>query len=138
MPDTQFLSQAGALLLAQRQQTYLIDSVVHLFQSTFTPAPGNVLADYLAAECDFDGYAPKTIAAWNEIVAAASTAFIVFAPTQTWIWAHVSLDVGNMVGGHFIVSAAGDLVDVVIYDPPIPMQGPFQSVVKTPSELISN
>lgn len=138
MPDTQFLSQAGAYQLAVQRQTYLVNSVIHLFKQGLSPDPSTTLATLLANECDFDNYAPITIAAWTEIVTAAGTAYLLFAPTQTWLWAHVSLDVGNMVAGHFIVSAAGDLVDVVLYGTPIPMQAPLNAVIKTPSELASN
>jgi len=138
MPDVQFLSQAGAYQLALRQQTALINSVMHLFNFGFVPNPGTTLAQLLAQECTFAGYAPKTIAAWPEIVSAAGTNFLLFAPTQTWIWTAGGGDPTGTVGGHFIVSAAGDLGDVVTYDAPIPMQGPFQSVIKTPSQLIRN
>jgi hypothetical protein len=61
-----------------------------------------------------------------------------YAPTQTWVWTFDTDSVTNMVAGHFIVSSDGDLVDVVVYDTPIPMQGPFQAVVQTPVELIAN
>jgi hypothetical protein len=138
MPDSQFLSQAGAYQLALQRQTYLENAVMHLFQFPFVPTPASTLADLLAQEANFDGYATKTIATWPEIVAASGTAFLLYGAQQTFIWSHVNLDVGNMIAGHFIVSAAGDLVDVVTYDAALPMQGPFQSIAKTPAELCSN
>lgn len=136
----QFLSQAGALVEAGLRQTYLVNSVIHLFQASelFNPTPGTLLSEYLANEADFDGYASKTLATWPEIVAAAGTSFLLFAATQTWIWTFDTDSIGNMIAGHFIVSAGGDLVGVVVYDTPIPMQGPMQAVVQTPSELIAN
>lgn len=138
MPDTSFLSQAGAYQDALLRQTYLANAVVHLFKQGITPDPSTTLATLLANECDFDNYSSKTVTAWNEIVAAGATAYLLYGPQLTWTWAHVSADVGNMVAGHFVVSAAGDLADVVIYATPIPMQGPLQAVIKTPSELIQN
>lgn len=127
-------------MLATARQTYLVNSVIHLFKAeeTFNPQPGTLLAEYTANECDFDGYAAKTLATWPNIVASAGTSFLVFAPTQTWLWEFDTLGTGNMVGGYYIVSAAGDLVDVVVFDDPVPMQGAYQSVVQTPSELIAN
>ena len=54
-------------------QTALVNSVLHLFKSSFTPTPANVLADYTAAEADYDSYNPITIAAWqNPILATRS------------------------------------------------------------------
>ncbi len=139
MPQ-QFLSQAGALKLAQQRQTYLVNSVIHLFQQNelFNPTPATPLADYLTYEATFDGYLAKILATWPTIVAAAGTSFLVFAATQTWIWEFDTEGIGNMIAGHFIVSAAGDLIDVVKYDTPIAMQGELQSVVQTPSELAAN
>lgn len=136
----QFLSQAGALIEAGRRQTYLVNSVIRLFQASelFNPTPATTLAQYLANEATFDGYVSKTLATWPNIVAAAGTSYLLFSATQTWVWEFDAESIGNMIAGHFIVSAAGDLVGVVVYDTPIPMQGPMQAVVQTPSELIAN
>jgi hypothetical protein len=36
-------------------------ALLHLYQSTFTPTPANVAADFLAAEATFTGYAPQAL-----------------------------------------------------------------------------
>ena len=135
MPNTTFLSQAGALVQAAERQAFLANSVLHLFKFGFTPTPSTTLVDLLANECDFDNYAPKTIAAWGAPVLAPGSGWMTFAPTQVWVWAHVAADVANVVGGTFLVDANGDLADVVIFDPAKNMQGPGQSVIETPVEV---
>jgi hypothetical protein len=134
MPDQTSLSLAGALVQATANQARMANSVMHLFKVGFNPSASSTLADFLAAECDFDGYAPATIAAWGAPV-LAGVAWATYAPTQTFRWTHVADDVGNAVGGHFLVTAAGDLMDFSIYDPSVPAQGPGQAVIKTPIEI---
>lgn len=134
MPDVNGLSLAGALIQSSANKTRMAASVLHLFKFGFVPTPTTPLATYLANECDFDGYAPLTIATWNDPVLAGQ-AWATFAPTQTFRWAHDTDDVGNQVGGHFLVTSGGDLMDYSIYDPSIPMQGTGQAVIKTPVEI---
>lgn len=136
MADQSYLSLAGAQVIAEERQAALANSVMHLWQyGELTPSVTTTLAMFQAAECDFDNYAPKTIAAWANPVLAGE-GWMTYAPTQTFTWEHVADDVGNSVGGHFLVSAGGDLLDYAIYDPPIPAQGPGQAVIKTPVEVI--
>lgn len=134
MPDQSYLSLSGALLETQEAQTSLVNSVMHLFKSDFVPQPTSTLADFLAAECDYDGYAPLTITAWQDPV-LAGTGWAIYAPTQTFRWAHDTDDVGNMVGGHFIVTAGAVLKDYTIYDPQLIMSGAGMAVIKTPVEV---
>lgn len=134
MADFNGLSESGALIQSAANKTRMAASVMHLFKYGFIPTPTSTLADFLANECDFDGYAAATIATWGDPVLAGQ-AWATFAPTQIFRWAHVSADVGNQVGGHFLVTSGGDLMDYSIYDPSIPAQGPGQAVVKTPVEV---
>ena len=134
MPDVNGLSLAGALVQSTANQARMAACVMHLFKQGFTPTPTTPLSTYLANECDFDGYAPATIAAWAAPVLAGQ-GYATYAPTQTFRWTHVADDVGNAVGGHFIVTSGGDLMDYAIYDPAIPAQGPGQAVIKTPVEV---
>lgn len=134
MADQNALSMAGALVQATANQTRMANSVMHLFSYGWTPTPTSTKADFLAHECDYDGYAPLTIAAWGAPVLVGQ-AWGTFAPTQTFRWTHDTDDVGNQVGGYFLVTSAGDLMDYCIFDPTVPMQGPGQAVVKTPIEV---
>lgn len=134
MADRNALSLAGALVVSTANQARLANAVLHLFKYGWVPQPTSTKADFLAQECDYDNYAPLTIAAWGAPVLLGA-AWATYAPTQTFRWAHVADDVGNAVGGYFLVTAAGDLMDYSIFDPAIALQGPGQACVKTPIEI---
>lgn len=134
MPDFSFLSLAGAKVEAVAGKTRLANSVLHLFKSGWTPDPTSTLADYLAHECDFDNYAPKTIATWGNPVLAGA-AYVIYAPMQTFPWQHVADDVGNQVGGAFLVTSGGELYQATVFDPTRPCQGPDQAVITTPADV---
>ena len=134
MPDSSALSLSGALVQATAAQTRNALSVMRLFQFGWLPTATSTLADFEANECDFDGYAPKTITAWNAPV-LAGTGYMTYAPTQTFLWTFDTDGVGNQVGGHWIETAGGALLDYSIYDPSIPAQGAGQAVIKTPVEV---
>jgi hypothetical protein len=134
MPDINGLSLAGALVQATANRTRMAASVMHLFKYGWVPTPTSTLADFLAHECDFDGYAPLTIATWA-LPVLAGQAWATYAPTQTFRWTAGVGNVGNQAGGHFLVTSAGDLMDYSIYDPSIPVQGVGQAVIKTPVEV---
>jgi hypothetical protein len=134
MPDQSYLALSGALLEAQEAQASLANSVLHLFKSDFTPQPTSTLSDFLTAECDFDGYEPLTITAWEDPV-LAGVGWAIYAPTQTFRWSHDTDDVGNIVGGHFLVTAGGVLKDYTSYDPQLAMTGPGMAIIKTPVEV---
>jgi hypothetical protein len=133
MADTTFVSSQQALDAAILAQTQLADSVMHLFQSTFTPTPTTPLSSFQAAEATFDSYAPATIAAWSEIVLAGA-AYALFAPTQTFEWVYVS-GINNTIGGYWIQLAGGDLNMFVIFNPGESVAGPYQAIVRTPLQI---
>lgn len=134
MPDTSSLSLSGARIEAVAGKARLANSVLHCFQAGWVPGPTNVLADFLAHEADFDGYTPKTVATWSDPVLAGS-GYAIYAPTQTFPWSHVADDVGNQIGGTFLVTSGGDLYQYTIYDPTRSVQGPDQAVVTTPTDV---
>jgi len=135
MANVNFVSLAGTKRQAGLMKTDLANSILHLFKSPFLPSPATTLAELDAQECDFDGYAAKTITAWGDPVLAPISGYMIVAPTQTWVMGAGPIAVGNTVGGHYLEDSAGNLIDVVIYDPPIPMQSPDQSVIQTPVEV---
>lgn len=134
MPDASFLALTGAKVEAAAGKTRLANSVLHCFQAGWVPTPTNVLADFLAHECDFDGYAAITIAAWSDPV-LAGVGYAIYAPTQTFLWEHVADDVGNQVGGTFLVTAGGDLYSFTVFDPTRAAQGPDQAIITTPTDV---
>lgn len=134
MPNSTALSLNGAKIIATANKTRNANSVLHLFKQGFLPTPASVLADFTAEECDFDGYAAATIAAWGDPVLAGQ-AWATYAPTQTFRWVLDVDAVGNMVGGWYLVTAGGELIMYGIYDPAIPAQGPGQAVIVTPIQI---
>lgn len=134
MPDASFLSMTGAKAEATAGKTTLAASVLHLFKFGFNPNVNSTLADFLGQECDFDGYAPVTIATWADPILAGA-GYLVYAPTQTFRWEHDVDDVGNQVGGAFLVLAGGTLYQYSTFDPTRPCQGPDQAIVITPADF---
>lgn len=134
MPDASYLSLNGAYQEAVAGQTEYANCVVHLYQSGFSPTPENVLADFAAHECTYDGYSSQTVASWIAPV-LAGVGYIIYAPTLTFRWTHVAADVGNTVAGMYIVSSGGELLDYTVFDPNVNMSGPGQAVIKTPTAL---
>jgi hypothetical protein len=132
--DANYVSSQSAATQAAAAVTRMANCVMHLFKSSFSPVPTSPLADFTDAECDFDGYAAITIATWHAAVLAGA-AWAIYAPTQTFLWTHVSADVSNSVGGFYLVLAGGALDDFTIFDPAETMAGPGQAVIRTPSKL---
>lgn len=124
----QFFPLEGCLTTATAVRTALANSVLHLFKSSFVPEPGSPLSEYTAAECDFDGYAAVTMANWNTPILAPGTGYMIGSPLVQFTWAHVADDVGNLVGGAYVVDAAGKLRLTVIFTQPIPMQQAGQGI----------
>lgn len=138
MPDTQFLSQAGARAAAVLRQTYLENSVLHLFQVGITPSPPTTLATLLSNEANFQGYAPVTLATWPHIVQSGGTQYLLYTEQVTFEWSAGSGMASNSIAGTFLVDSTGVLVDVVVFATPIIVAGPDQAVIVTPAELIQN
>lgn len=134
MPDASYLSLTGAKVEAAAAKTRLANAVLHLFKSGFVPTPTSTLADFLAQEADYDGYAALTIATWADPVLAGA-AYGIYAPTQTFRWSHVSADVGNQIGGAFLVTSGGDLYQYTVFDPTRPIMGPDQAIITTPTDI---
>lgn len=134
VPDTSALSLSGAKLEAEAGVIALANSVLHLFKLGFVPDPTTQLAAFLAQECDYDGYAAKTIAVWADPV-LAGLAYAIFAPIQTFRWDHVAEDIGNAVGGAFLVTSGGDLYQYTTFDPGRGLYGPDQAIILTPTDV---
>lgn len=133
MPDVSALSMTGARVEAVAGKALLANSVLHLFKDSLTPTPTTTLAQFLAAECDYDGYVPKTIVAWSDPVLAGA-AYVIYAPTQTFPWVFAAGE-GNQVGGTFLVTAAGDQYQYTQFGPTRPCMGPDQAIINTPADV---
>lgn len=132
MADSSFLTSVGSEQLAALVQTQLAECTMHLFQSSLLPSPTPLtpLSAFLAAEANFDGYAPVTIAAFADPVLAGN-AWAIFAPTQTFRYTF-STGVVNTIGGYWIEDADGNLQTYVVFNPAENAAGPGQAIIRTP------
>ena len=128
------LSMSGAKVIAAANKARNANSVLHLFKPPFNPEVTSTKEEFLAAECDFDGYAPATLTAWGDPI-LFGTGWATMAATQTFRWVAGDDSVTNMVAGTFLVSSAGDLLTYQVFANPAPMQGPGQAVVNTPIQV---
>lgn len=132
-------SQPGCFAIAAREQVAMENATAHLYKSSFTsPSPATPLSDFVAAECDFDNYSAKTLATWPNLVAALGTGALIFTAMQVWVWSNTGGGVGNTVGGMFLVDSGGELIGYVQFGSPVPMQGPNQSLQRTPGIIFPN
>ncbi len=134
MPDVSALSLSGAKVEAIAGKARLANSVLHLFKAGFNPTPASLLADFSAQECDFDGYAPLTIATWSDEYLAGA-AYVIFAPTQTFPWVFDVDAIGDQVGGAYLVLSGGELYQYTKFDPTRPCQGPDQAIITQPTDV---
>lgn len=133
MAQTSGMSLTGCKAVATAEKAALANATVHLFKSDFHPTPANLLADFEAAECDFDGYAAVTIAAWGDVVLASGNAgYAVLGALCEYLWAHDTDDVPNSVGGWWVQTAASVLRNFFEFGTSVPMTGADMSVSFVP------
>jgi len=125
--SVQFNSLEGCLQDALETQTAYALSVLHLFKSSFVPTPSNVLADYTAAEADYDNYSAETLTAWFDPLLAPGSGYMITSPLVQFETG-VAVTTPNLIGGCYLVDAAGKLRLVVIFTNPVPMQIPGQGI----------
>lgn len=130
------LPLSGAQMDADLIKTNLANCKIKLFQSSLNPSNTTTKAELQAAECDFDDYVEKTIAAWTGPVLAPVAGWQINAPVQTWTVA--TNVVTNLVGGYWIEDAGGDVHDIFVFDQPVPMQVVGQAVQVVPVELVES
>jgi hypothetical protein len=123
-----FAPVSGCGVSAAAMQADLALSILHLFKATFVPNPSNVLADYTAAEADYDTYAPITITAWDNPILAPGSGYMILSGLQQFEVGAADPVVGNVIGGCYLVDAAGKIRQTVIFDAPVPMQFAGQGI----------
>lgn len=126
--SVQFFPVAGCGVTAAAVRAALANSVLHLFKSDLAPNPSTPLADYTAAEADYASYSAITIAAWNAPILAPGTGYMIGSPLVQFAWATAGEDVGNVIGGCYLVDSAGNLRMSVTFTQPIPMQQAGQGI----------
>ncbi len=133
MPDVSALSLSGSSVQALAAQARNANGVLHLFQAGFNPTPTSNLAAFLDAEADFSGYAPITIAAWEDpFLLGASWATSALA--QYFRYDSGAGTVNNEIGGWFLVLAGGALTIYGTFNPTRTISGDGQIIVVEPVE----
>lgn len=112
-----FYPLSAALVNATERQTAYAGSVLHAYKSSFVPAENSPLADFTAAECDYDGYASQTITAFFDPIFSAQGGYQISSPLFQFAYTDGVGHVGNTVGGLYMVDSGGDLRMVVAFDP---------------------
>jgi hypothetical protein len=93
---------------------------VHLWkQGELTPSINTSAADCDAAECDFSGYAAKSLVAFSAPFNPPGGGGRIFTGLLQWVCTGAGVE--NMVGGYYILDADSNLVLVGTLDDPWPM-----------------
>ncbi len=122
MSANQWSPLQGCLQDATERQTAYALSVIHLFKSSLIPTGTTPLADFVAAEADYDTYVALTLTAWNDPILAPGSGYMIGSPLVQFETGVVDPVVGNVIGGWWIEDAAGKLRLAGTFDSPIPMQ----------------
>ena len=128
MPQAQY-PLGGALALATAIQTLMAESIIHLYQSPISLTPQITLAELQAIEATYDGYAPKTVVAFNPAyLDPAGGATTASGYEQFMYEVEASPGVTNNIYGLWVQDAAGTLIIVFAFDAPVPMAQTGDSV----------
>lgn len=128
-----FYPTVGSLWLAGITRTALANSVMHLFQSSLVPNVDTVLADLVAAEADFSGYAPITLVAWGAQYVSPAGGAAINSPCAQFNTADPTT-ITNNIGGAWIETAGGILVFIDTFPDAIPMNAPNKAI---PEQVIA-
>lgn len=123
---------AGALFLADAFRTALAAGHIKLFKSDLVPSPETPLADFLANEADYTGYAAIAVANWNVPILADVSGYEMNCPLVQFATGSPTT-VGNLIGGWFYEDA-GNTTGVVFgtFATPVPMEVPGQGIPLAP------
>lgn len=126
--SVQFVPLSGCYQNALQQQTAFAASEVHLFQSSFVPTPSNILADYTAAEADYDTYVALEMTAWFDPILAPGTGYMIQSPEVQFSTGSTDPTTPNVIGGCYLLDTAGNLRFTVIFTAPVPMELAHQGI----------
>lgn len=122
---SQFLyPNVGALAVATDMQTFLAGCNVGLYKAPVSLGPGTTKADLTAQECDFSGYAQKTVTAMQAPYLASGGGASISTGYLQWDWTPATppaVDVQNQVYGFWVEDAGGDLIVVGSFDDAVAM-----------------
>lgn len=117
MADRSLYTNEAAMSEAAVIQADLAASKIRLFDNSITPDVNTVKADLVAAETTLTGYPAGgyPVATFSDPLFAAGGGVIIYSVTVNPVYASGAAQV---IGGYWLEDAAGDVRDVVIYDPP--------------------
>lgn len=103
------ISDSGLVYLLETiRAAFNVDGLVaHLYAANLTPDRTTTLAALLAAEADFDGYAPITVAGWVSVTVAGHVGLT--AP-DLLVWEKTAGPTPNDLYGGFITDAGNTLL----------------------------
>jgi hypothetical protein len=114
--------KTGALDIAASVQAGMAGAVIHLYKSPVALSPNLTLADMVAVEANYDGYAAQTVATWNPpYLDPAGGATTASGYKQFNYATEASPGTTNNIYGLFVENAAGVLILVMAFDAPAPM-----------------
>jgi hypothetical protein len=95
-------------------------ATVRLYQSALTPGQGTTLANLVAAEATFDGYAAQTLAMDTGYINGANQAV---AESQLLVWTPTGSVASNSIGGAWSDDGTGAII-IWPLDAPVSLAGP--------------
>lgn len=120
-----FVQVSGSLKILDLVKAGLASSKLRLFKAGFDDLDANTtLAELDAEQCDFSGYTAggATITAFNEVMIVGSGAQLVSPLTQfNFVTPEEDPPVTNTVGGWYLVTSAGVLIEAAAFSDGIPM-----------------
>ena len=99
-------------------------ATIRLYKSTLSPSPATTLADLVAAECDFTGYAAKTLAVDTGYIDPTGAAI---AESQLLVWVPTDAVTPNIVGGLWTDDGTGAMV-IWPLAAPVSLAGPTNTL----------
>lgn len=117
MADRSLYTNEAAVAEATVIQGDLAASKIRMFDSSLVPTVNTVKADLVAAETTLVGYPAGgyAVATFSAPLYAAGGGVIIYSVTVNVVYASGA---AVAIGGYWLEDAAGDVRDVVIYDPP--------------------
>lgn len=106
-----------------------VHASVKLAKGTFGPAPDSDPATF--TECDFDGYASKTVSAWSTPAMLATGNAETVASTVLH-WAPTGTTTPNSVTGYWIEGGNGDYLGGEAFAQPVNLTGPTTALNLVP------
>ena len=117
MADRSLYTNEAAIAEATVIQADLAASKIRLFDGSLIPTVNTVEADLIAAETTLVGYPAGgyAVATFGAPLFVAGGGVVILSVTVNPVYASGAAQV---IGGYWLEDAAGDVRDVVIYDPP--------------------